>query len=273
MSMTTTRNFVLSLVLLTGALLLFNGGSSFAGTKSPATATANGQAIGTTAPAEPVEVEAEAMPARVPDPLYGWNKFWFTFNDVFYSRLMRPLAKGYKVVVPKKARTGLSNAYDNFTFPIRFVNCLLQLNFAKASKELGRFIINSTFGVGGLMDLAKSDPNLQPGNEDFGQTLGHYGMPEGFYIVWPFLGPSTLRDSFGMAGDAAANPLTWIFGPWSVHDDYNPWYWSYVIKGADVFNRLPETLEGYDAITKPAIEPYTAMKDAYIQYRRHAVEK
>lgn len=210
-------------------------------------------------------------PAPVPDPLYGWNRVWFTFNDVFYGVLMRPLAKGYAVAVPKMIRTGLANAYTNFTFPIRFLNALLQLNFTKASREFGRFMLNSTLGIGGLVDVAKSDPNLQPGNEDFGQTLGHYGMGEGFYVVLPLLGPSSLRDGIGLIGDAAANPLTWIFGPWAVYGDYNPWYWSYIIKGADIFNRLPDYLENYDAITKPAIEPYSAVKDAYIQYRRNAV--
>jgi phospholipid-binding lipoprotein MlaA len=216
------------------------------------------------------EPAAETTPA-VPDPFYRWNKFWFGFNDFFYSRLMRPVAQGYAVVMPKPARTGLANVYNNFTFPIRFINSLLQLNFTKASREFGRFMINSTFGIGGLMDLAKNDPNLQPGNEDFGQTLGHYGMGDGFYIVWPLLGPSSLRDSIGLAGDAAANPLTWLFGSWAIPNDAPPWYWAYVIKGGDVFNRLPETLDNYDAVTKPAIEPYTAAKDAYIQYRHNAI--
>ena len=226
-----------------------------------------------TAPAADTVVsdDADDTAPAVPDPLYRWNKFWFGFNDFFYARFMRPLANGYTFIMPKPARTGLSNAYNNFTFPIRFINALLQLNFTKASREFGRFMINSTFGIGGLMDLAKSDPNLQPGNEDFGQTLGHYGMGDGFYIVWPFIGPSTLRDSIGLAGDAAANPLTWLFGSWAIPHDAPPWYWAYIIKGGDVFNRLPDTLENYDAVTKPAIEPYTAVKDAYIQYRSNAI--
>ena len=84
---------------------------------------------------------------------------------------------------------------------------------------------------------------------------------------------STARDTIGMAGDAAANPLTWIFGPWSIYGDDNPWYWSYIIKGADVFNNLPGTLEAYDAVVKPAVDPYTAVKDAYIQYRRNAISQ
>lgn len=218
-------------------------------------------------------VPAEASYAPTPDPLYRWNKFWFGFNDLFYGGLMRPFAKGYAFVMPKQVRSGLTNAYQNFIFPIRFLNALLQLDFKKASKEFGRFMINSTLGIGGLVDVAKADPNLAPGNEDFGQTLGHYGAGDGFYIVWPLLGPSTLRDTVGMAGDAAANPLTWIFGPWSFTGDENPWYWSYIIKGGDVFNNLPNTLEAYDTVVKPAVDPYTAVKDAYIQYRRNAISE
>jgi len=236
---------------------------------SVATASPPAVAPGDDAP----EAYAETPPAPVADPLYGWNKFWFTFNHYFYSGLMRPVAKGYSFVVPQMVRTGLANAYTNFTFPIRFINALLQLDFTKASREFGRFMLNSTLGIGGLMDVAKSDPNLQPGNEDFGQTLGHYGIGDGFYIVWPLLGPSTLRDTVGLAGDAAANPLTWIFNPFIVYDDYNPWIWPYVIKAGDVFNRLPETLENYDSLVKPAIDPYSAVKDAYIQYRRNAVSQ
>lgn len=216
---------------------------------------------------------AETPPVPVADPFYRWNKFWFGFNHLFYSGLMRPFAKGYAFIVPKFVRNGLHNAYQNFIFPIRFVNALLQLNFTKASREFGRFMINSTLGIGGLMDVAKSDPNLQPGNEDFGQTLGFWGMGDGFYIVWPLLGPSSARDTVGLAGDAVANPLFWIFGPWAIYGDDNPWYLSYVVKAADVFNNLPDTLETYDSVTKPAIDPYSAVKDAYIQYRRNAVSE
>ena len=231
-------------------------------------------AVTQTAPATPQADDYAETPYKpTPDPLYYWNKTWFKFNDLFYSGLMRPFAKGYAFVVPKQVRSGLTNAYQNFIFPIRFLNALLQLDFKKASKEFGRFMINSTLGIGGLVDVAKADPNLAPGNEDFGQTLGRWGVGDGFYIVWPLLGPSTARDTIGMAGDAAANPLTWIFGPWSIYGDDNPWYWSYIIKGGDVFNNLPNTLEAYDAVVKPAVDPYTAVKDAYIQYRRNAVSQ
>jgi phospholipid-binding lipoprotein MlaA len=267
-----------TLLVLLAALLLAAPICQAAGTpinqESPKPAVAVPAAsTAATTPAQADEDYAETAPAPVADPFYRWNKFWFGFNHLFQSGLMRPFAKGYAFIVPSMVRKGLSNAYQNFIFPIRFANALLQLNFTKASKEFGRFMINTTLGVGGLMDVAKSDPNLQPGNEDFGQTLGFWGIGDGFYIVWPFLGPSSARDTVGLAGDTVANPLFWIFGPWAIHGDDNPWYLSYVVKAGDVLNNLPETLETYDSITQPAVDPYSAMKDAYIQYRRNAVSQ
>ena len=265
-----------TLLVLLAALLLAAPVCQAAGTpinqESPKPAVA-APATATPAPAQADEDYAETVPAPIADPFYHWNKFWFGFNHLFYSGLMRPFAKGYAFIVPSMVRKGLSNAYQNFIFPIRFANALLQLNFTKASKEFGRFMINTTLGVGGLMDVAKSDPNLQPGNEDFGQTLGFWGIGDGFYIVWPFLGPSSARDSVGLAGDAVANPLFWIFGPWAIQGEDNPWFLSYVVKAGDVFNNLPGTLETYDSVTKPAVDPYSAIKDAYIQYRRNAVSQ
>jgi len=267
---------VLSVLSMTGCHTR-NQSKDFDKVAAPAPTTAQTPAVQPASAAAPLPVDdpipAEASYSPVADPLYHWNKFWFGFNHLFYSGLMRPFAVSYAFIVPKPVRTGLTNAYQNFTFPIRFVNALLQLDFKKASREFGRFMLNSTIGIGGLIDVAKADPNLAPGNEDFGQTLGFYGIGDGIYIVWPFLGPSTLRDSVGLAGDAAANPLTWIFGPWSIGGDNNPWYWSYVIKGADVFNNLPNTLETYDSVVKPAVDPYTAVKDAYIQHRRNAISQ
>ena len=268
---------VLSVLSMTGCHTR-NQSKDFGKAAAPAPTTAQAPAAqpapaGTTPPVDDDPIPAEASYSPTPDPLYHWNKFWFGFNDLFYGGLMRPIAVSYAFIVPKPVRTGLTNAYQNFIFPIRFINALLQLDFKKASKEFGRFMLNSTIGIGGLIDVAKADPNLAPGNEDFGQTLGYYGIGDGIYIVWPLLGPSTLRDSVGLAGDAAANPLTWIFGPWSIGGDSNPWYWSYIIKGGDVFNNMPNTLEAYDNIVKPAVDPYTAVKDAYIQYRRNAISQ
>lgn len=274
MSTTMPRNFLL--ILLAVTLLATSGchAKSQANRDFAKVAADASPAQAAQAPAAVADADyAETLPAPVADPFYYWNKFWFGFNHIFYSGLMRPFAKGYALVVPSMVRTGLHNAYQNFIFPIRFVNALLQLNFTKASREFGRFMLNSTLGIGGLMDVAKADPNLQPGNEDFGQTLGYWGVGDGFYIVWPFLGPSSARDTVGLAGDAVANPLFWIFGPWSIQGEDNPWYLSYVVKAGDVFNNLPDTLETYDSVTKPAVDPYSAVKDAYIQFRRNAVSE
>jgi len=237
---------------------------------APPSATAAANTGQTTDPAladdEALGEDAAAQPV-VNDPLMGWNRFWFTFNDYFYTGI-KPLALGYKYAVPEFARTGFKNIYDNFTFPIRFLNALLQLDLTKAAREFGRFMLNSSFGLCGFFDLAKSDPNLQPGDEDFGQTLGYYGMGEGFYIVWPFLGPSSARDTVGLVGDVAANPLTWMFGLWNYEGQDQLWYLSYVVSAGNRFNRLPDQIDNYEAMKKSAIEPYVSMRDFYIQYRR-----
>ncbi len=218
------------------------------------------------------EDEYEAAAVSVADPLRGWNRFWFGFNDIFFGAV-RPLADGYAYATPEFFRTGLKNVWDNFIFPVRFVNCLLQFKFTEASAEFGRFMINSTFGLGGFFDLAKSDPDLQPGDEDFGQTLAYYGVGDGFYIVWPILGPSTLRDSIGLIGDAAANPLTYVFGLWGLYGENNPWWISYAIRAGDIFNRLPDKLADYQTLKQASLEPYTSMRDAYMQYRRNVIKR
>ncbi|WP_051261203.1 MlaA family lipoprotein [Desulfovibrio inopinatus] len=199
----------------------------------------------------------------IKDPFERWNRFWFSFNDTVYTAI-QPIADGYAYVVPSFLRTGIKNVYNNILFPMRFLNCLLQLDFTKAQREFGRFLINSTFGFGGLVDVAKTDPNLYPQDEDFGQTLGRWGMGYGFYMVIPFLGPSSARDGFGMIVDLGTSPTTYIL---------EPWYLSYIIKGADRFNMLPELLADYNTMKQGAIEPYVALRDFYVQYRNKKVRE
>ncbi len=207
--------------------------------------------------------EAVEQELSIDDPFEGWNRFWFSFNDHFYTAVT-PLAKGYAYVVPSFMRTGIKNVYNNLLFPMRFLNCLLQLNFTKASREFGRFFINSTFGIGGLVDLAKTDPNLYPQNEDFGQTLAHWGVGHGFYMVTPFLGPSSARDGFGMLIDLGTSPTTYIF---------EPWYLGYILKAGDRFNMMPDLIDDYQELKKNAIEPYVAFRDFYVQYRDKLVKE
>lgn len=209
----------------------------------------------------PVDPE-DAPQVQIADPIEPWNRFWFGFNDVFYMGLGKPFSKAYTAVFPKYARDRFENAYSNFLFPARFVNAVLQLRPDKASRELGRFIINSTFGLGGLYDLAATKPGMGSQTLDFGQTLGVWGMGHGFYLVLPILGPSSLRDGVGLAVDAAAQPTTYVEVPFLL---------TAAISGAGRMNRIPETLDVYEELKRSAVEPYSAARDAYAQMRAKIV--
>jgi phospholipid-binding lipoprotein MlaA len=198
----------------------------------------------------------------VADPLEGWNRIMFSFNDVFYKYLARPLSKGYEFIIPSPVRTGVHNFFHNITFPIRFISCLLQFKGKQAGYEFSKFIINTTFGIGGILDVGKNiDPDPPFDDEDFGQTLGVWNFGEGFYIVWPFLGPSSLRDTFGLAGDFFMNPVIYLKSEET----------KTILGAVSTLDGMGDSLDAYDAMRKNAIEPYVAVRDAYIQFRRNKI--
>jgi phospholipid-binding lipoprotein MlaA len=208
-------------------------------------------------------------PVTIADPLEGLNRAFFAFNDGFYFNVLKPVSHGYGLVVPGPFRSGIRNAYDNMLFPVRFINSLLQLNCRKAANELGRFMLNTVFGVGGLFEVASGTPGLKPQEADFGQTLGIWGVGHGFYFVIPFLGPSSLRDGLGRLGDLGFSPLTYATQPF-----FPPaWYWSWVPRLADGVNDASLRQGEYEAFKNASVEPYAAMRDAYAQYRREIVGK
>ncbi len=203
----------------------------------------------------------------ISDPLEGWNRMWFGFNDFFLMKVVKPVYTGYTYITPEPIRNGISNAYHNIQAPIRVVNCILQGRFAEAWIELGKFIVNTTAGFGGVFDITKGKKPKVPvdgRDADFGQTLAAWGVGEGIYLVWPIFGPSTARDTLGLAGDAAASPFFWACDP------IGPVDWEPLL-AANLglrFNDFGKTIESYEAITKSAIEPYVAVRDAYVKYRR-----
>jgi len=198
----------------------------------------------------------------IADPLRPWNWLMYHFNDKLYFWFLKPLAQGYRFLVPNLVRTGVKNFFHNAATPVRMTNCILQGKGRLAGVELGSFMINSTWGVLGLGNLTQKHPELKPSDEDLGQTLGYWGLGNGIYLVWPFLGPSTLRDTVGMAGDRFLNPLTYV----------EPWEASAGISGGRVLNETSFRIGDYEAFKKSAIEPYEALKDAYIQSRKKKVE-
>ena len=159
---------------------------------------------------EAEEGEEEEI-ATIADPLEPFNRAMFHFNDKLYFWVLKPVAQGYKKVVPEAPRVGVNNFFSNLRFPIRFVSCLLQADFSGAATEFGRFAVNTIWGVGGLLDPASSKQlNIPKKEADLGQTLGVYGLGQGFYIVWPILGPSSARDSIGIVGDYFLYPVSYI---------------------------------------------------------------
>jgi len=211
---------------------------------------------------EPINNDVQEEPPLVKDPLQPYNRAIFTFNDKAYHYFIKPIYTGYNSMIPEKARVSVRNFFTNVKMPVRFFNCLFQGEFKGAGTELARFVINSTVGVAGFFDPAKSKFNLAKQERDFGQTLAKHKMNSGVYIVWPFLGPSTVRDTVGLAGDAALNPLGWIsyffLTPLEGFGNY-----SY-----DTVNDLSiDKGTTYENVTKPAIDPYIALQDAYVQNR------
>ncbi len=205
----------------------------------------------------------EAEEVEIPDPLEPWNRAMFTFNDRFYFWVFKPFATGFNAVIPEDFRICFRNAFNNAVMPVRFLNNVFQLKFENAGIELARFLINSTFGFGGLVDAADYI-NLKPREEDFGQTLGWYGLDHGFYFVWPFLGASSARDTVGMAADSFMNPVNWLL-PGAE--------WVLAASATRYTNEQSLQLGEYEDLIKAALDPYEAVKDAYAQYRKKQVAK
>ncbi len=198
------------------------------------------------------------------DPLEPWNRAMFTFNDRLYFWVLKPTAKLYNFFIPEWGRIRVRNVVHNVATPIRFANAVLQLKFHVAAAELGRFVANTLGGVGGMFEVVKDNPQIGTSDRDLGQTLGKYGIPDGFFIIWPFLGPSSFRDSIGMAGDSFVTPEDYI----------TPLFWDSV--GVQAYERLNDAslkIGDYEDFKESAIDPYIAMKDAYYQYRKSKVKE
>ncbi len=201
----------------------------------------------------------------IADPLEKWNRFWFGFNDIMYLYIAKPAYDAWAFITPDGVRQGISNFWHNLLFPVRFVNNLLQFRFLEAGVEFGRFVINSTAGLGGFADVAKREKTIvpvHPEGEDFGQTLGYWGIPHGFYIVWPFIGPSSLRETVGWAGDYMLHPGT-AAGILLAQ----PWYVTTGGQAGFFFNDLNSVLPTYIALKDAAVDPYIMMREAYVRHR------
>ena len=229
-------------------------------------------------------------PATPGDPLERMNRATHRFNDAIDRAVLKPVAKGYKKGVPRVIRTGISNVLGHLVFPTTIVNDLLQLKLKDAAADIGRFVLNSTLGLGGLLDPA-TNAGIPRNAEDFGQTLGRWGVPPGPYLVLPLLGPSTLRDAPSMAVDGQTdlrvqldldNGTQLALGVLSVvsgrvellalddslgaaYDPYalirNAWLQrrEYKVRDGDVSDEAPlEDFEDFEDVEEPADQPAPA---------------
>jgi phospholipid-binding lipoprotein MlaA len=198
------------------------------------------------------------------DPWERWNEPMFNFNRRLDTYVLKPVAKGYNFVVPDEIQVMISNGFDNISFVPRFVNSLLQGKVLGAGRELGRFLINSTAGVGGLFDPAKDVFGILKSREDFGQTLGVWGVGPGPYLIMPFLEPLTVRDGVGKAVDSAMDPLTYVL----------PFIWDRLgMKVGDIVNERSLNLDLFQGFEESVIDMYSAVRHAYLQRRLRLIRE
>ncbi len=205
------------------------------------------------------------------DPLSGYNRVMTSFNDGLYVYVLDPvLFRGYNLI-PEPARVSVNNFFENLYFPVSVVNNILQLKLKHTGTETLRFVINSTVGVLGLFDPARSWFGLEPHQEDFGQTLGYYGVGGGFHIVLPFFGPTNLRDLSGDFIDFYVNPIYYVDARKYnlVNNNYQGW----MAISYKQFNDMSIHTKEYENIRQDALELYPFMRDLYEQNRQKQIEE
>jgi phospholipid-binding lipoprotein MlaA len=208
---------------------------------------------------------ADSLEDDINDPLEVINRFIFDFNEFVQALLLRPVAALYNENLPLVFRSGVSNFLDNISAPITVANQILQGDPGSAMQTVGRFLVNSTVGIGGLMDVATDlgEPNR---SEDFGQTLGRWGVGEGFYLVLPIFGPSNPRDAVGkFLVDSYFDPV----GHWISNTDQTKLYWSR--KAVDGISEYSSVVDELDQVRKTSVDYYAVIRSLYRQKRKSEI--
>ncbi len=219
-----------------------------------------------TAPVDDAAFDAmfaqEESEEEVSDPLEGVNRVFFVVNDSLYFWVVKPVNRLYSAVLPQDIRQCVGNFFDNVAAPVRVINNLLQGKLAGTGVETTRFLLNSTVGVLGLGDPALTSFDLRPSPEDFGQTLGVWGVGEGAYLYLPIIGPSSLRDAVGFVGNTLAHPATYVCDSYLEAGGYY---------SAEKTNLLSLNPDLYEDMKRYSLDPYISMRQVYLEYRRNKV--
>jgi phospholipid-binding lipoprotein MlaA len=200
------------------------------------------------------------------DPLEPLNRAVFRFNSDFDKAFFRPIAEGYRYITPEPVERGITNFFGNISDVTSVINNVLQFKMTRAGTDVGRLFVNSTVGVFGFIDVA-TNLGLPSYKEDFGQTLGYWGLDSGAFLMLPLLGPSSVRDAFGDVGDLFTDPLFNLEPIFDLPRDHV--YWGLV--GLRAIDRRANYLTTSDILEDAAIDPYILLRDAYLQRRHYRV--
>jgi len=217
------------------------------------------------------DFEEEMAVKEVSDPFEGYNRSVTNFNDGMYEHFFKPVNKGYTAITSPGFRKSVGRFFNNLYYPMRLINNLLQGKFHYAFEETGRFVVNTTAGFLGFFDPAKDKMGLEPHNEDFGQTLGFYGVGPGPHIVIPLFGPSNLRDAISFFPDAAVSPIDYKDRDWPTLT--RTWAELMAVKSVEKFNNVSLYSNQYEEIRKDAVDLYPYLRDLYEQKRAKEIEE
>lgn len=216
------------------------------------------------APPAPGSLGAEEIKPEAYDPWERFNEKMFNLNLKLDRYILKPIARVYRKIIPEPFQILIANGFDNISWPPRFINNLLQGKVAGAGRELARFLINSTAGVGGLFDPAKDYWGIRPSKEDFGQTLGVWGAGPGPYLVLPLFGPTTVRDGVGRGIDTFLDPLSYFI----------PFAWDRAgMKAGDIVNDRALNYELFQGVEETTLDLYSSVRHFYLRRRELMIKE
>ena len=211
-----------------------------------------------------------SQPTDPNDPLESYNRSVFEFNDDLDKHILKPVAQGYDAITPNTVQKGINNFFSNLDDFVVIVNDLLQFKVGQLGSDTARFLVNSTLGLAGLIDWA-SDMNLPKHNEDFGQTLGHWGVPPGPYFVLPFIGPSTIRDTGGLIVDTTELDPIWRQVEDGLPAPQRDPDRAQIITAIKTIDLRASLLKAEKILDEAALDKYIFIREAYLQRREHLV--